>query len=295
MSSENQPVLTNTILTPIIQSEIKSLLYWIERCPLPCFPEDISNLYWFISMDQVWSDSDKLCIINAIEKSSLSCINVSFLNCKIKPNQSVYYRENPSFDTSHLEYGLKSGPNIQFFNSINQIIEQQKLLPIKAVTLLEVDAFPLKQYWVNLINKSISKEGCFYICGSTHQGLTKIGAPIKYHINGNAIYNLSHPNFISFLYQWKNILKKSLTINFSLAYDCCLEYSLNVSSCWQLLSKDEQSFLLNHYLPRRVTLNKTIINLSESSVENLLKLSHLFSQAVILHDKNYPLLNKTAE
>ena len=58
MSSENQPVLINAILTPIIQPEINSLFYLIERCPAPSFPKDILNLYWFISIDQVWANSE---------------------------------------------------------------------------------------------------------------------------------------------------------------------------------------------------------------------------------------------
>lgn len=291
LCADSQSVLINTILTPIIRAEINNLLYWIERCPLPCLPKDKSNLHWFISIDQVWHDSHKLRVINAVKKSSLSCINVSFLSCNIDPHQSVYYREKPDCDTSHLELGLKSGPNLQFFNSIKQILNLKEISTIKAVILLETDAFPLRKYWIDLINQSISNEGQFYICGSTPQGLKKVGDSIKYHINGNAIYNISHPAFNFFLNMWENILKKSLSLKFNCAYDICLEYALNIASCWQLLTEDEQSFLLNHYLVCRVTLNKVIVNLSELNVNNVLKLTHLLPEAVVLHDKNFPLLN----
>ena len=109
-------MIINLVLTPIIRKELPELLEWIAHCPRPGYAAT-----FMFSIDDSWRPEEKLTVMEAFDSSQLKEANIHFIDCKIPVEQSFYQKTKNiiDFDAKTYPYGLKSGPNLQFFNSLN--------------------------------------------------------------------------------------------------------------------------------------------------------------------------------
>lgn len=116
--------------------------------------------------------------------------NVHILSAGLEASEAVYIRTNTAPGGLDIpKYGFKSGPNKHFLFNLNKL----KSLGYKAVLQCETDMFPLKPDWVGAIFNSA--DFTKVVSGPIYRGPTALGGNVFLHVNGNAIYNLSHPKF----------------------------------------------------------------------------------------------------
>lgn len=212
----------NTILIPLIRREIPALLDALENMPRPRpLPTRI-----VLSIDDAWTEVEQ----QTIKAIFLANIRISadsildFLSCEIPPAESVYHRKAiPDFDPVRLPFGLKSGPNMQFFRSIRSIIASAKST---AVLLLETDAIPLHEHWLESLEQEVAELDQYHVAGARYSGITELPETIADHVNGNAVYNTSGSGFVEFLQVWEEILRLCIPKDPSLAYDVVLDWAM---------------------------------------------------------------------
>ena len=79
--------------------------------------------------------------------------------------------------------------------------------------LMEGDSIPIKENWLDAIANECQKYGDFAIFGSRYRGdnwadfLNLMPDAMKYHINGNAVYNFNHPKTLELLYKLEDELE----------------------------------------------------------------------------------------
>lgn len=115
--------------------------------------------------------------------------NISYHSAKIQPNLNIY---RPDL------YGLNdlwvNGPNRHFEAIVKYLDDLNQTL----FYLMEADSVPLKPDFLTRLDGEIRTKGPFAILGSTYRGdrwdmiMPLIETSLKRHINGNAVYNLSH-------------------------------------------------------------------------------------------------------
>ena len=101
-------------------------------------------------------------------------------------------------------YGLKTGPNLQFFRSMQKILDSET--KYTSVLLQEVDTIPLKNLWVDLINQDIHNLKNALVIGSKYSGVSQLKPEQVNHLNGNAVYGLANPLFWRFLQLWERLV-----------------------------------------------------------------------------------------
>lgn len=98
--------------------------------------------------------------------------------------------------------GGSGGANLLFFDSFNLLLEKE----YSNFLMIESDSRPLKQYWLDLINKNI-KDQSFLILGSSYKGRQVLPEYECWtaHLNGIAIYKCS-PHTKSLLNIARNLI-----------------------------------------------------------------------------------------
>jgi len=130
------------------------------------------------------------------------CFQNLFLHdCKINENEDIY---NPhQYYTNSL---WVNGPNEQF-RIISEFFGKQDY---DVWYLMEMDSHPIKAGFLDALAEEIERERPFAILGSTYKGdrwdmmMNEVQSTLKNHINGNAVYNVSHPTMKFLLEQLKN-------------------------------------------------------------------------------------------
>lgn len=204
--------------------EIPELEKWIEECP----PTGFCTTFYF-SIDSSWWESEKEKLTSLFYDSHLQNCQLDFIDCEIDPSLSFYDKDKSiqGFDVEKYKYGKKSGPNIQFFESLKKL--SKKNADASAAILLETDAHPIKCNWLLELNQRLQWMGKdVYVAGSKAV-LAEIQSIIKQHINGNAIYHVGKEDFFDFLMFWERLLLESTKVNPDLAYDVVIEWSYHMS------------------------------------------------------------------
>jgi hypothetical protein len=207
-----------------------------------------------------------------------SMVNIRSLN--IDPCDDVYFRDLSSAPYVP-KWGTKSGPNLQFFHSM----EILRLSGYDAVLLNESDAYPLRKDWLSLVKREFLSLGSSPIIGSLYHGKGNIPLSISGHANGNSLYVLRHWCFrCGLLEQWRGCLEKLVKIFPDQAYDTTLSLiSASISSDINLCIE----FPLVLAAARRSTRSLVLKNFSLSC--DILTVSQVESLAnigtAILHGK----------
>lgn len=149
--------------------------------------------------------------------------NVEIYNIDIPEEDNIYYNNISELLTYDIpRYGIKSGPNISFFDSM------QNLSKYNTILNLECDVF-LYDNWLYDFYQ-YTKYNYFWVAGSTYDGYitdTKITltSDISQHINGGvALYNtgsIAFQKFMNFAFQYMPT-HIDVTKKYNLAYDIYL-------------------------------------------------------------------------
>lgn len=259
------------LLFPVIKKELEDLISYFDHILLPT--QEPKSLAFVISIDKTWNDKDIKIVQEAINNSpAQACIReVKFIACELQDFESIYIRDIPK-DISTMvlpAYGLKTGPNLQFFRSMQKLLDSDT--KYTGVLLQEVDTIPLKNMWVDLINKDIYNLKDALVIGSQYSGVSPLKPEQVNHLNGNAVYSLANPLFRRFLELWERLViqvaKKAPWKAYDTATEWVIQY-LKDDSCWVLDEKKRQNSpyfksqelqeYLNIYRQQTYQLNRVI-------------------------------------
>mmetsp|Transcript_11550 Transcript_11550/g.14505 ORF Transcript_11550/g.14505 Transcript_11550/m.14505 type:complete len:2323 (+) Transcript_11550:126-7094(+) len=90
-----------------------------------------------------------------------------------------------------------NGPNQQFI-FISQAMQRMEWGKYDCWYLMEADSIPIKPFWLDALINEVEAEVPFAVLGSNYRGdlwdsfRNQISPALKFHINGNAIYNSTH-------------------------------------------------------------------------------------------------------
>lgn len=227
MSTETISVrpVVDCILVPVVRHDWTALCSLLRTMTRPC--AHAGSMILVISLDAEWIAEEKACLLRIIGDSGVreAFSRVEFLSCNIPSHESVYIRDvRPKGGAANLKYGLKSGPNIQFFRSVNHVLQTMPF--VRSLLLMETDLIPLVEFWVDRLNEELeSSAGCL-LAGARYQGGTILPKSMADHINGNAVLNLSHPDFAKFISAWEQLLIECMPLDPRNPYDVIIEWAL---------------------------------------------------------------------
>lgn len=282
----------DALLTPLIAAEVPDLLRWIHYTPAPFLqrPNRAKSIRWYLSLDGTWDSNQIHTISNHARNSNLSELEIQFLSCNIDPSESVYLRNLPRSASCELEYGSKSGPNKQFFESL-RLIRESEAEGLSAVQLLETDAIPIREGWIDIINSFVRNLPDFWVAGARYQGKSRISPAIASHLNGNAIYGIGCEGFDSFMQGWNSTLKRCVNQAHWIAYDICLEWLANHPQINESTLSEEIRSTLAVYKDMFIDISHILLNISgaEENRNGDMCLDQISNDHVIVHSR--PLLD----
>ena len=144
-----------------------------------------------------------------LERQFVDC-RVNF--CSINSEDNVYFRDDDREPLKVPMYGLKSGPNLQFFRTMRACRSHNTVL------LNELDAYPIRVDWMSQLRRLTRGAESFWVLGSPYRGKGRLGPGLA-HVNGNALYGVGLEGFSPFLRLWERLLLKELRDNPGLPYD----------------------------------------------------------------------------
>jgi hypothetical protein len=160
-----------------------------------------------------------------------SDLNIFFLG--FTPAEDIYIKEIPFRSRIPLlkrinpppRFGIKSGPNLQFFESI-------VLCDTSGFTLLnETDMMPIEPNWVEICGEAVPSGLDFLVAGAAYLGKKKLSARVALHLNGNGVYNTSSRYFMEeYVQLWRHSLANMCQSQISAAYDVWLDLAISYSS-----------------------------------------------------------------
>lgn len=282
------PPQVDCLLMPVIRDEWTALVRQLRTLLLPCTGETKPVLV--ISLDSAWIEEEKSFLLRVMEHAGLSGAfsGVEFFSCDIPAHESVYLRRRPGKHQAYiLKYGWKSGPNIQFFRSVNYI--RQAMPAIRSILLMETDLIPLMPGWLDALNRELGEEEGFLLAGARYMGGTALPDTIADHVNGNAVLNVTHPCFAGFIQQWERLLVDCMPMVPDHPYDVIIEWAMAKKSDFAGTKLYENVTTLEAlYLPGRRYL-RSIVNLGgphESGSDYRFSVTDVrqrFPEMVLLH------------
>lgn len=282
----------DSILIPMINSEIPQLKTWLRYCP----SSGVRKGCIFLSIDTSWSENLKEEITRTFTRSALydEDWDLKFVNCNMNPNESFYIKDSAAeINLDLYPYGQKSGPNMQFFRSLMALRDFTKEYP--RVLLMEVDAFPIADGWAKKLNEKvpcITKD--ILIAGARYAGASVLSPQIQSHLNGNSIYFIGQNDFYRFLECWEKLLLSGNRIVPFLAYDIVISWYVNYKQTnikVKSLENDNARFIEDCYRHRFLDLSKYLINYGgpveadNSFVLDAQKFIDQHPNAIIVHGK----------
>merc|ERR1740124_552307 len=121
------------------------------------------------------------------------CINrIIPIEANIDPQVDLY-----AVNEAHINRMWVHGPNQQFVYDMNKI-SGGEFGHYDAVFVMENDVLPVRQYWLDSLLEEAERYP-FMILGSKYDGdswdefRSSLPLSLQHHINGNAVYNITHP------------------------------------------------------------------------------------------------------
>lgn len=250
------------------------------------FDKFLDNLIQNTKISSISKNIDFNILINTkYDKINIKSINTIFkkiniISLDLQKNEDIYLGK-PDNVTKLPKYGLKSGPNIMFFKTIDYCYKYNTSL------LLETDCI-FSYDWLTKIYNYTKYSNGFLISGATYDGdvFAKAGSAMLTHINGGtALYATNNPILIQLIKILGVFMINQIKINTpGLAYDyglkLLIDNKLNGSEP-ESQSRKFWQFINRNYLP-----NKLVFNCS-TSVDAHINTEDMFKkyQFAILHKK----------
>lgn len=181
---------------------------------IPCNASDKNNYDLYLSYSQDLENGYGLKYVSPVIKTIqdifhtqkeewTKCFRKLYLHsCNIKSEEDIY--KPYQYGENHL---WVNGPNQQFMSIANLMNDTDAY---HSWYLMEMDSIPRKSGFLTALSEDIEKEQPFSILGSIYRGdrwdmfMNEIHPFLKNHINGNAVYNTSHPMTQFILRQLQN-------------------------------------------------------------------------------------------
>ena len=204
-----------------------------------------------LGKDSAASDSVQT-ILNAFAQSSdawHSCFaNVFAVSAELLPSQDAY------ITTSTTGGNTASGPNFQFIRIAENLRNGTWGRGAYDVFMvMEMDTRPVRSRWLDGMIEDLDANAPFVVYGSNYRGsrwdhfFATLAPSLRYHINGNALYNYTSPHFSTLL---ANVSAEAKLGHHEVAYDLLMaEYILEHRQVdWDLfeLYKPAATFISNY-------------------------------------------------
>jgi hypothetical protein len=253
----------------------------------PQYQKFIDRLIANTSKNKITKQIDFKIITNKKFKTNLDLsklqnifANVELINLNLSKKDDLYIL-HLSPDQKLPKYGLKSGPNITFLNTM------QKMHTYNTTLLLETDCF-LKNNWINDIYNYVKYANGFLVSGALYDGtvFTKAGSPMMNHINGGtAIYATGNPVLqktidLLFIFLEKQVQNNMPGLAYDYAFKLMIDNNIN-NSYNKIEQKKIWQFINRHYLPCKLIINCST-PIDKNIDKNELMIKYNYS---ILHQK----------
>lgn len=180
--------------------------------------------------------------------------NVELINLDL-PSKDDVYISHPIPNQELPKYGLKSGPNISFLNTI------KKMNNYNTILMLETDCF-LRDNWINDIYNYVKYANGFLISGAIYDGkvFTKAGSAMLNHINGGtALYATGNELLqktidLLFIFLQKQVAHNMPGLAYDYAFKLMIDNNIN-SSYNKIEDKEIWQFINRNYLPCKLMVN----------------------------------------
>ena len=191
-----------------------------------------------------------------------------------------FYARSPLQKTPWSPWGLKSGPNFQFFEILRRT---RDLHDTEWVLQLESDTVPLRDVERDDIGWILDSDDV-WVAGSsaTYAESQSLSTSTANHLNGAAFYRVGDSHFIDFLSMaWARSLLHIASVRPALAYD-----SLTSPGVWRELPGDlRDSWEENKARFRQVT---GMVNLSNRTLSALDPRAQLLEAGCIFPEDEFP-------
>jgi len=138
-------------------------------------------------------------------------------SCDLEGERDIYAREDDTrWGEKGPAFGRKAGPNFLFQRTI------EMAAAYGGFTLqVELDCLPVGPGWLAAVDEVIADHPRAWVIGSHYAGGDALGADVKSHMNGNALYHAGDPRFRAFLSDvWMPRILHQIAERPDLAYDC---------------------------------------------------------------------------
>lgn len=138
-------------------------------------------------------------------------------SCDLEGERDIYAREDDTrWGEKGPAFGRKAGPNFLFQRTI------EMAAAYGGFTLqVELDCLPVGPGWLAAVDQVIDDHPRAWVIGSHYAGGDSLGADVKSHLNGNALYHAGDPRFRAFLSDvWMPRILHQIAERPDLAYDC---------------------------------------------------------------------------
>lgn len=180
--------------------------------------------------------------------------DIEVVHLHLPPHDDLYVSELKN-NQKLPAYGLKSGPNIMFFKTL------EKTKKYNTTLLLETDCI-LGNNWLDNIYNYVNYANGFLVSGAIYDGLvfTKTGSAMMNHINGGtALYATNHPVLPKLLQVVSFFLQKQIAYNMpGLAYDYAMKLLIDRGLDRSYENKKDREiwqFINRNYLPSKLIIN----------------------------------------
>ncbi len=207
-----------------------------------------------------------------------------FLSADLDDEADVYKRD---YVTAPGEAGFKSGPNLQFFASMQALGARYP----DFIFFMETDCAPVRAGWLTALDALARWDAESWVIGSPYLGQAQLDRRFARHLNGNALYRVGDDGFQAFLRsEWEPLLMEVIEAEDPrIAYDCVL------ARHWAQADSHARNLPWRHYQAhgRRFRASEAIVNLS--GAEDLAGCEGVRVQdtlaahpdAVIIHGRQY--------
>ena len=176
--------------------------------------------------------------------------------CDIPPSDDIYIRDPETYFGKVPALGYKSGPNLQFFKSL------EFARNYSFTYLHETDVYPIRKNWFEKLNANLRVD-YDWIHGAHYAGFTWLPHDFRYHINGSAVYASGNKEFQNFLTQtWLPGLVEYCQIYPNTAYDIFLSKLSSMDLSYFKESRIQDLYYRLGECIRHISVSPAIANLS---------------------------------
>jgi len=145
---------------------------------------------------------------------------IEFAYCELDAETDRYERD---YSKQAGSGGFKSGPNAQFFRSMELLGERLGDGRGRYALMMETDCLAIRPDWLAELERIAEGSEPVWVLGSLYRGVDDVDPRYRLHVNGNAVYAVGDESFQEFLTEtWRPALERLVAETPTLAYDCAL-------------------------------------------------------------------------